>query len=70
MLTVSATEADCYRTIGDAVAAAGNGDVISIQPGTYVESVVLDREVTLSAAGAADVRIPFTMSPAECEFRG
>jgi hypothetical protein len=30
MLTVSATEADCYRTIGDAIAAAGNGDVISI----------------------------------------
>ncbi|MBB5159981.1 right-handed parallel beta-helix repeat-containing protein [Saccharopolyspora phatthalungensis] len=51
MLTVSATEADCYRTIGDAVAAASAGDVISIQPGTYRESVVLHRDVTLSAAG-------------------
>ena len=65
ILTVSPTEADCYRTIGDAVAAAGNGDVISIQPGTYIESVVLDREVTLSAAGAAGgVRIESRVEPA------
>ncbi len=52
ILAVSPTEADCYRTIGDAVAAAATGDVVSIQPGTYAESVVLDRDVTLSAAGA------------------
>jgi nitrous oxidase accessory protein NosD len=65
ILTVSPTEADCYRRIGDAVAAAGNGDVISIQPGTYAESVVLDREVTLSAAGAAGgVRIESRADPA------
>ncbi len=51
VLAVSPTDAGCYRTIGDAVAAAGAGDVISIQPGTYTESVVLDRDVTLSAAG-------------------
>ena len=51
MLTVSATEPDCFRTIGDAVAAAGPGTTISIQPGTYAESLALYREVTLSAAG-------------------
>jgi SpoVK/Ycf46/Vps4 family AAA+-type ATPase len=65
ILTVSPTEADCYRTIGDAIGAAGAGDVVSIQPGTYVEAVVLDREVTLSAAGAAGgVRIESRADPA------
>jgi SpoVK/Ycf46/Vps4 family AAA+-type ATPase len=64
ILTVSPTDADCYRTIGDAIAASGNGDVISIQPGTYAESVVLDREVTLSAATAAGgVRIESRTGP-------
>lgn len=65
MLTVSATGPDCYRTIGDAVAAARAGDVISIQPGTYRESVVLHRDVTLSAAGPAGaVRIESSAEPA------
>jgi SpoVK/Ycf46/Vps4 family AAA+-type ATPase len=53
ILNVSVSAPDSFRTIGDAVAAARSGDVISIHPGTYLESVVLDREVTLSAAGAA-----------------
>jgi SpoVK/Ycf46/Vps4 family AAA+-type ATPase len=65
ILNVSATAPDCYRTIGDAIAAAGHGDVISIQPGVYAESVVLDREVTLSAAGApGGVRIESRDAPA------
>ncbi|GLY83537.1 right-handed parallel beta-helix repeat-containing protein [Actinoallomurus iriomotensis] len=65
ILNVSATAPDSYRTIGDAVAAAGHGDVISVQPGTYVESVVLHREVTLSAAGApGGVRIESRDTPA------
>jgi SpoVK/Ycf46/Vps4 family AAA+-type ATPase len=64
ILNVSATAADSYRTISDAVAAAGHGDVISIQPGTYVESVVLHREITLSAAGApGGVRIESRDAP-------
>jgi len=64
ILNVSATAADSYRTISDAVAAAGHGDVISIQPGTYIESVVLHREITLSAAGApGGVRIESRDSP-------
>jgi SpoVK/Ycf46/Vps4 family AAA+-type ATPase len=64
ILSVSATAADSYRTIGDAVAAAGHGDVISIQPGTYVESLVLHREITLSAAGTpGGVRIESRDSP-------
>ena len=65
ILSVSATAADCYRTISDAVAAAGHGDVISIQPGTYHESVVLEREITLSAVGApGGVRIEARDAPA------
>ena len=65
MLSVSATAPDSFRTIGDAIASATTGDVISIQPGTYTESVVLSREVTLSAAGAAGgVRIESTGDPA------
>ncbi|SFS31128.1 right-handed parallel beta-helix repeat-containing protein [Saccharopolyspora flava] len=65
MLSVSATAPDSFRTIGDAIASATTGDVISIQPGTYTESVVLSREVTLSAAGAAEgVRIESTGDPA------
>ncbi len=65
ILSVSATAADSYRTIGDAVAAAGHGDVISIQPGTYAESVVIDRDVTLSAAGSpGGVRIEARDAPA------
>ncbi|MGI5229464.1 right-handed parallel beta-helix repeat-containing protein [Actinoallomurus sp. CA-142502] len=65
ILNVSATAPDSYRTISDAVVAAGQGDVISIQPGTYVESVVLDREVTLSAAGSpGGVRIESRGAPA------
>jgi SpoVK/Ycf46/Vps4 family AAA+-type ATPase len=65
MLSVSATAPDSFRTIGDAIAAATTGDVISIQPGTYTESVVLSRDVTLSAAGAeGGVRIESTGDPA------
>jgi SpoVK/Ycf46/Vps4 family AAA+-type ATPase len=65
VLTVSATAPDCYRKISDAVVAASHGDVISILPGTYVESVLLDREVTLSAAGApGEVRLEMRGEPA------
>ncbi|MDQ2589123.1 sporulation protein [Saccharothrix yanglingensis] len=65
MLSVSPTEPDCFRTISDAVAAAGDGDVIAVRPGTYTEAVVLDRDVTLSGAGAAgEVRIESAENPA------
>ncbi len=62
--TVAASESDCYRTIGDAVTAARSGDVVSVRPGTYRESLVLDRNVTISAAGApGEVRIESNGSP-------
>jgi SpoVK/Ycf46/Vps4 family AAA+-type ATPase len=64
ILTVAPTEPDCYRTIGDAIAASSPGGVISVQPGTYRESIVLDRDVTLSAAGPpGEVRIEASGTP-------
>ncbi|MBK1787779.1 AAA family ATPase [Prauserella sp. ASG 168] len=58
VLGVSPSEPDCYRTIGDAISAARDGDVISVRPGVYPESIVLDRDVTLSGSGqAGDVRV-------------
>ena len=61
---VSPIDPDCFRTIGDAIAAARDGDVVSVRPGVYPESIVLDREITLSGAGAAgEVRVEATGGP-------
>jgi SpoVK/Ycf46/Vps4 family AAA+-type ATPase len=61
---VSATEPDCFRTITDAIAAARDGDVISVRPGVYAESIVLDREVTLSGSGSpGEVRVEAAGDP-------
>jgi Holliday junction resolvasome RuvABC ATP-dependent DNA helicase subunit len=38
-----------FRRIGDAVRAAGPGDVVVVAPGTYTEDLVLDRSVVLVA---------------------
>ncbi|GLZ38950.1 AAA family ATPase [Actinokineospora sp. NBRC 105648] len=65
VLGVSATEPECFRTINDAIAAAADGDVVSVRPGVYRESVVIEREITLSGAGAAgEVRIEASGDPA------
>ncbi|WP_051385544.1 right-handed parallel beta-helix repeat-containing protein [Actinokineospora inagensis] len=65
VLAVSATDPDCFRTINDAIAAAADGDVIAVRPGTYRETVVVEREITLSGAGAAgEVRIEAVGGPA------
>lgn len=63
--TVAPTEPDCFHTIGDAITAATSGDVVSIHPGTYSEALVLDRDITLSAAGpAGHVRLEAAGGPA------
>ncbi|MFG2525144.1 right-handed parallel beta-helix repeat-containing protein [Streptomyces sp. NPDC048527] len=47
-----------FRSIAAAVRDAEAGALVSIQPGTYTESIVLDREVTLVAEkGRGSVRI-------------
>ncbi|MEU6854896.1 right-handed parallel beta-helix repeat-containing protein [Actinacidiphila alni] len=47
-----------YESLAAAVEAAGDGDILSVSPGTYRENLVLDRAVTLRCAdGAGTVRI-------------
>lgn len=42
-----AAEGGDFATIGAAVAAATDGDTILIEPGTYEESVIIDKDITL-----------------------
>ncbi|MFI7672980.1 AAA family ATPase [Actinophytocola sp. NPDC049390] len=64
VLGVSPTEPDCFRTVGDAISAARDGDVIAVRPGVYPESIVLDRDVTLSGSGSpGEVRIEAAGAP-------
>ena len=44
--------AGCYRHIADAVNAAAANDTINVAPGTYAESVILTKPVTLVGGGA------------------
>ncbi|MDN3354934.1 right-handed parallel beta-helix repeat-containing protein [Actinomadura sp. DC4] len=54
-----------HATIGDAVRAAGPGAVVSVQPGVYRESLVIDRDVTIVAEkGAGTVRVVPVRGPA------
>ncbi|HEV7934573.1 MAG TPA: right-handed parallel beta-helix repeat-containing protein [Actinomadura sp.] len=54
-----------HSTIGAAVRAAAEGSVVSVHPGTYRESVVLGRNVTLVAEkGPGTVRIVAARGPA------
>ncbi|KRV48219.1 sporulation protein [Wenjunlia vitaminophila] len=47
-----------YDTLTAALEAAGDGDVVSVQPGTYQENVVVARPITLRGAdGPGTVRI-------------
>lgn len=55
-------DATHFRTVTAAVAAAPDGGVVAIAPGTYHESVTLHRPITLAGKCAAQVRLegPFT----------
>ncbi|MFF4014695.1 right-handed parallel beta-helix repeat-containing protein [Streptomyces sp. NPDC001843] len=52
MLTVGPDGPDAFRTIGEAVAAARTGAVISVAPGRYEENLTLSTRVTVVASGA------------------
>ncbi|MFK4222304.1 right-handed parallel beta-helix repeat-containing protein [Streptomyces sp. NPDC019890] len=53
-----------HRTIGAAIRAADDGAVVSIQPGSYKESLVLDRDITVVAEkGRGTVRITAAHGP-------
>lgn len=43
-----------YATIGAAVAAASDGDLINVSPGTYTENVIVDKAVTIRGVQGAD----------------
>ncbi|WP_327113596.1 AAA family ATPase [Streptomyces sp. NBC_01341] len=50
---------DRYSTIGEALAAARTGALISVRPGTYAENLVIHTRVTLTAAegrGTVEIR--------------
>ncbi|MFC9328453.1 right-handed parallel beta-helix repeat-containing protein [Kitasatospora sp. NPDC057015] len=59
VLTVCPEQRDGrYRTIGEALAAARSGAVISVRPGRYEENLVINKLVTITAAEArGSVRI-------------
>ncbi|MFD8756187.1 right-handed parallel beta-helix repeat-containing protein [Kitasatospora sp. NPDC059577] len=60
VLTVCAEQREpgSYRTIGEALQAAGSGAVISVRPGRYDENLVLTKEVSIAAEDArGSVRI-------------
>jgi cysteine-rich repeat protein len=44
-----------FGTIQAAVSASASGDIVSICPGTYNESVIVDQEVTIRSTGGAGV---------------
>lgn len=43
-----------YETISEALAMAADGDEILVRPGTYVEAVVIDKDVTLRGDGPVE----------------
>ncbi|MFI5798083.1 right-handed parallel beta-helix repeat-containing protein [Streptomyces sp. NPDC051677] len=54
-----------HRTVAAAVRAAADGAVVSVQPGAYTESLVLDRDITVVAEkGPGTVRITAAHGPA------
>jgi SpoVK/Ycf46/Vps4 family AAA+-type ATPase/nitrous oxidase accessory protein NosD len=49
ILTVSASQPGCHRTITDAISAASRGSIINVLPGTYAETIVISTSVTITA---------------------
>ncbi|MER7739577.1 right-handed parallel beta-helix repeat-containing protein [Streptomyces sp. NPDC096538] len=59
VLSVGPDDRDRFRTIGEALAAARTGALISVRPGTYAENLVIHTRVTLTAAegrGTVEIR--------------
>jgi nitrous oxidase accessory protein NosD len=43
-----------FTTISDAVAVAEDGDTVEIRPGTYVEAIAIDKDITLAGDGPVE----------------
>ena len=52
--TLPLTKNADFATIGQAVVAASNGDLIDIGPGLYVESVTVNKSLSFEGAGETD----------------
>jgi parallel beta-helix repeat protein len=48
---VAADGSGGFSTIAEAVAAAAEGDTVLVRPGTYVEAIVIDKDITLAGDG-------------------
>src|SRR4051812_23578135 len=59
-----------YCTIQDAINAAANGDTINVVAGTYIENVVVTKQVTITGAGAASTFIKPAVSNPNCGGAG
>jgi len=51
---VAADGSGSFTTIGEAVAAAAEGDTILVKPGQYREALVIDKDITLQGDGARE----------------
>jgi Holliday junction resolvasome RuvABC ATP-dependent DNA helicase subunit len=57
-LVVDAARPGCHASIGSALAEASDGDIITVAPGSYAETLVLTRSVTVSGSGRpGEVRV-------------
>jgi len=52
--TVDAAGSGDFDTIAEAVAAASDGDTVLVQPGTYTEAIVIDKDITLAGDGPVE----------------
>jgi nitrous oxidase accessory protein NosD len=52
--TVAVDGSGDFTTISEAVAAASVGDTVLVSPGTYRESVVIDKDITLTGEGSPE----------------
>jgi len=52
--SVAADGSGDFSTIDEAVEAAQDGDTISVQPGTYTEAIVIDKDISLVGEGSVE----------------
>jgi parallel beta-helix repeat protein len=62
-LTVGSSAAADHATIGEAVAAAAAGSTILVEPGTYVEEILLTKSLTIVGAGPTTIVEPDAANP-------
>ena len=51
---VAADDSGDFTTIAEAVTAAAEGDTVLVRPGSYVEAIFIDKDITLAGDGARE----------------